>query len=137
MPGWVGAILSSRIVGVFARLLLTFPFWGSGLSKILDFGAAQAEMAHFNLNPPIPFAIAVATTQLIGSGLVIFSGRYAWLGAGMLGVFTLLTIPIAHAFWTMAEPQRTPEMYTAVEHLAVIGGLIIVSILRWRETGRR
>ena len=136
MPGWVAAILSSRIVTVFARVLLTFPFWGSGLSKLLDFNAAQAEMAHFNLNPPIAFAIAVTATQLIGSALIIL-GRHVWLGAGALAIFTLLTIPIAHAFWTIVEPQRTPEMYVAVEHLAVVGGLILVSILRWRETSRR
>ena len=136
MPGWVGAILSSRIFGLFARLLLTFPFWGSGLQKLFDFGAAQGEMAHFNLNPPIVFAIAVTATQLIGSALVIV-GRYTWLGAGALGIFTILTIPIAHNFWAMPEPMRTLEMYTAVEHLSVIGGLMLASILRWRETSRR
>jgi len=136
MPGWVGAILTSRATGLFARILLTLLFWSSGVSKLLDFGAAQGEMAHFNLNPPVPFAIAVTAVQLIGSALIIW-GRYAWLGAGMLGMFTLATIPIAHNFWTMAEPQRTTEMYFVVEHLTVVGGLIVVAILRWKETSRR
>jgi transmembrane protein len=136
MPKWVEAILASPITSLLGRVLLTFLFWSSGLSKLIDFGAAQGEMAHFNLNPPVAFAVAVTAVQLIGSGLIIW-GRFAWLGAGMLAVFTLLTIPIAHTFWTMPMPQRMTEMYLVVEHIAVVGALILVSILRWRETSRR
>ena len=136
MPNLVEAILSSRIVAVLARVLLTAMFWASGLSKALDWKGSLGEMAHFHLNPPAVFAVAVAGVQIIGSALVIW-GRAAWLGAGMLGVFTALTIPIAHAFWTMPEPQRTFEMYTAFEHVAVIAALVLTAMLRWRETSRR
>jgi transmembrane protein len=136
MPKWVEAILGSPIASLLGRVLLTFLFWSSGLSKLVDFGAAQGEMAHFNLHPPAIYAVAVTAVQLIGSALIIW-GRLAWLGAGMLAVFTLLTIPIAHNFWTMPMPQLMTEMYVVVEHISVVGALILVSILRWRETGRR
>ena len=46
-------------------------------------------------------AVAVAAVQIVGSALIIW-GRAAWLGAGMLGIFTALTIPIAHA-WTAID----------------------------------
>lgn len=132
----MGAILASPVTSLLGRVLLTFLFWSSGVSKLIDFGAAQGEMAHFNLHPPAVYAVAVTVVQLVGSALIIW-GPFAWLGAGMLAVFTLLTIPIAHNFWTMPEPQRTMEMYVAVEHVAIVGALILVSILRWRETSRR
>ena len=136
MPKWVEAILASRVTAVLARVLLTAMFWSSGLSKLVDFGAAQGEMTHFNLSPPVAYAVATTVVQLLGSALIIW-GRFAWLGAGMLGIFTLLTIPIAHNFWDMPMPQRLGEMYTAVEHISIVGALILVSILRWKETSRR
>lgn len=136
MPKLVEGLLSSRILAVLARVLLTAMFWSSGLAKIFDWQGSLGEMTHFNLNPPAVFAAATAAVQLIGSALIIW-GRAAWLGAGMLAVFTALTIPVAHHFWNMAEPQRTPEMYTAFEHVALIGAFILVAMLRWRETSRR
>jgi transmembrane protein len=55
-------------------------------------------MQYFGVTPAVPVAIAVIILQLGGSALVI-SGRFVWLGAGALGMFTALTIPIAHSFW--------------------------------------
>ena len=69
---------------------------------------------------------AVALTQLFGSAFII-ANRFTWLGAGMLAVFTALTIPIAHNFWTMEEPLRTLEFYVVMEHVTVIGALMVVA----------
>ena len=55
-----------------------------------------------------------------------------WLGAGALGIFTLLTIPIAHHFWRMEGPMAQFEFYVAVEHLSVLGGMLLVAILAER-----
>jgi transmembrane protein len=112
--------------GYLARIALTFGFWGSGLSKLIDFQGGVAEMTHFGLEPAIAFNIATIVTQLGGSALVI-SNRWTWLGAGALGVFTALTIPLVHHFWTMEEPFRTIEFYVAMEHITVIGGLMVVA----------
>ncbi|OLP61894.1 DoxX family protein [Xaviernesmea oryzae] len=120
------SIIASRAFGVAARIVLTFMFWGSGLSKLLDFEAAKAEMAFFGLQPAALIAVLVIVTQLVGAGLII-SGRLVWLGAGMLAVFTALTIPIAHAFWTMAGDQALHEFYVAVEHISIIGALMVVA----------
>ena len=57
-PRPVAAILDSPVLGLLMRIVLTLPFWGSGLSKLLDFGGAQAEMEMFGLHPTAPFAIA-------------------------------------------------------------------------------
>ena len=126
MSSIIHPLISSRWFGLVARTALTFMFWASGIAKLADFDMAVGEMAHFGLFPAAPFALAVALTQLVGSALII-ANRWTWLGAGMLGVFTALTIPIAHPFWTMEEPMRTLEFYVVMEHLTVIGALMVVA----------
>jgi len=126
-PRPIAAILDSRAFGVAMRVLLTLPFWASGLAKLIDFGGAQAEMAMFGLHPPPGFAVATIITQLLGSALVIH-GRHAWLGAGALAVFTLLTIPLVHAFWSMPPAEAVPHMHVAVEHLGICGGLALAAM---------
>lgn len=96
----------------------------SGLSKLIDFQSGVAEMQHFMLEPAFAFNIATICVQLIASALIILN-RWTWLGAGMLIVFTLLTIPIAHNFWTMPEPFRTIEFHVVMEHITVVGGLLV------------
>ncbi|WP_245506146.1 hypothetical protein [Rhizobium leguminosarum] len=58
---------------------------------------------------------------------MIITDRLAWLGAGALGIFLAMTVPVAHPFWTMAEPQRTLEFYVVMEHISLIGGLMIAA----------
>nr|WP_165221944.1 DoxX family protein [Allorhizobium pseudoryzae] len=119
-------IFATGWFGYLARTVLTFMFWGSGLSKLLDFSGGVGEMTHFGLEPAVVFNIAVIITQLGGSALIILN-RHAWLGAGALAVFTLLTIPIAHNFWAMEEPMKTFEFYVVTEHLSIVGALMLVA----------
>ena len=135
MPRLIAAILDSRLTSLLGRLLLTFMFWSSGLSKALDWKGGIGDMVHFHLNPPAAYNLATLVVQLVGSALLIF-GPWYWLGAGALAVFTLLTIPIAHAFWTLQGPQRMGEMYTAVEHVSIVGALMLAAALRRREQAR-
>jgi len=122
----VSAITSATWFGYLARIVLTFMFWGSGLSKIIDFQAGVGEMAHFGLEPAALFNIATIVTQLVGSALIILN-RWTWLDAGALTVFTALTIPIAHNFWAMEEPFKTIEFHVVMEHITVIGALMVVA----------
>src|SRR5665213_1559645 len=123
MPRPIVAILDSAAVSLIGRILLTLMFWTSGIAKIIDWKGGLGDMAHFHLNPPAAFSAATLVVQLVGSALVIW-GPYAWLGAGALAVFTALTIPIAHPFWTLTGQAATLEMYTALEHVSIIGALI-------------
>lgn len=131
-PRWVEAILSSSITEVAARILFTFPFWGSGLAKLLDFSGGMAEMSQFGLEPAWLFNSLTIFVQLTGSALIIFK-RGTWFGAGMLGVFTFLTIPIVHAFWRLEGERALVAFHTAGEHMGMIGALILVSILATRS----
>ncbi len=126
MPTLIETLVGSRWFGVVARTVLTSMFWASGLAKLIDFNGGVAEMAHFGLEPAAVFNIAVIVTQLGGSALII-ANRWTWLGAGALAVFTALTIPIAHNFWEMQEPMKTLEFYVVMEHITVIGALMVVA----------
>ncbi len=128
MAGPISSLLDSRTVFFIGRVLLTMPFWLSGFAKLVDFSGATVEMRYFGLEPAAAFAAATILVQLLGSALVIW-GRHAWLGAGALAVFTLLTIPIAHAFWTMTGNEAIIERFFVFEHIGIVGGLILVAVL--------
>ena len=134
MPRFISALLEWRGFILIARIVLTFVFWSAGLAGIADFPAKVAEMRAVGLEPAEAVAVAVTFLQLGGSALIILN-RWAWFGAGALGVFLMLTIPVAHAFWTMAEPQRTFEFYVVLEHVSLVGGLMVAAA-RGERTGR-
>jgi transmembrane protein len=128
MPSIIARLLDSPAFAIFARVVLTFPFWASGLSKLIDFPAGMAEMQQYGLEPAALFNIAVIATMLIGSVLVI-ANRWLWLGAGALAVFTALTIPIVHTFWKFEGERAQTALFFVTEHISMIGGLMLVAIL--------
>lgn len=128
-PSWIYQLLSMPVVQLLARILLTMTFWLSGVAKLFDFPSAVAEMTANNLPAPALFAAITIAVQLVGSALVIWGGSLVWLGAGALGVFTAMTIPVSHAFWRAEGMEAVAKMHVAVEHMSVIGGLIIVAVL--------
>lgn len=128
MPVAIERILTCYWFNFLARAALTFVFWSAGLAGIFDFPGKVLEMEMVGLESAALFALAVTIIQIGGSALIIFN-RFAWLGAGALGVFLTLTIPIAHPFWQMAEPKLTFEFYVVLEHISLIGGLMIAAAL--------
>jgi transmembrane protein len=128
-PGWVNTIVENRGFQILARLILTLPFWAAAIEHGIGFKAWVGTMAHFNLNPPLLFALLTLVTLVAGTIVVVFTNKWVWLGAGALAIFTALTIPIAHAFWTMKDPQAHTEFYTVLEHVAIIGGLMVMAAL--------
>lgn len=136
MPVFIEVLLKSRWFVLFARLVLTFVFWSGGLAGILDFQSRALEMHHAGLAPPEVYVVAVTIVELLGTILIV-TNRHAWLGAGMLGVFLALTIPIGHPFWTRPEPMRTQEFFVVLEHISLIGGLMVAAVLGHLTDGTR
>ena len=60
--------------------------------------------------------------------LLVISGRFVWLGAGALGVLTIVAMLVANDFWTMAGRERFMELNAFFEHLGLIAGLVVVSM---------
>lgn len=125
-------VLGHRWVPMVATVLLTLPYWTSGLAKLADWQGALAEARHFGLEPA--FAVAGLTILVqLGGSLLLIAGRAAWLGAGALGIFTALATVIAHPFWQIADPvARFHERNTFLEHIGLIGGLVAATVLRSR-----
>ena len=134
MPRAIELILGNQWFGYLARTVFTSMFWMSGLAKLIDFPAGVAEMSHFGLEPAVAYNTVVLTVQLVGSALIILN-RWTWLGAGALAVFTALTIPLVHHFWSMQGPDAIKAFHTATEHVTVIGGLMILAILSRYSSG--
>jgi uncharacterized membrane protein YphA (DoxX/SURF4 family) len=107
-----------------------------GLVKASDWPAAMAEQAHFGMNPPQLWAALTIAIELVGP-ILILSGRLVWLGAGMLGVFTLLAAFTANAFWTMpAGQERFMATNAFFEHLGLIGGFVLAALVAELERRR-
>lgn len=129
-PEPITRLLGDRRFAALAAALLTLPYWTSGVAKLVDFGAALGEARHFGLEPAALVALLTIAVQIGGSLLVIL-GRQAWLGAGALGVFTAAATLIAHPFWQVADPiARFHERNTFLEHVGLIGGLMLAAILQ-------
>lgn len=124
----ISASLGSRVAWFLARLLLVSAYVVGGITKLSDWRAAVAEQAHFGMTPPAIWAILTITVELVGAGLIL-SGRLVWLGAGLLGGFTLLAAFVANDFWTMAGEARFHAANAFFEHLGLVGAFILAARL--------
>ena len=131
-PGWIAAILSWPWLLPISRAALVSAFLIGGIQKIVDFPAAVAEQAHFGLEPAWLWAAAAIVVELGGSALVIF-GRWVWLGAGGLGVLTAVAMLTANDFWAQTGHDRFMATNAFFEHLGLVAGLVLISLLSLRE----
>ena len=135
-PRVVDAILDWRWTGFLARLALVGAYLLGGIMKTSDWSAAVAEQTHFGMHPPALWAALTIAIEIVGP-LLILSGRFVWLGAGMLGVFTLFAAITANAFWAMPTGQdRFMATNAFFEHLGLIGGFILAALVAELEARR-
>nr|WP_210425744.1 MULTISPECIES: DoxX family protein [unclassified Novosphingobium] len=111
-----------------ARLLLVGAYLVGGLAKLADWPGAVAEQAHFGMHPPALWAGITIAVELLGPALIL-AGRLVWLGAGMLGVFTVLAACTANAFWTMQGAERFAATNAFFEHLGLAGGFVLAALV--------
>jgi len=135
-PRWVRAILSWPWLLPISRIALVSAFLIGGIQKLTDLNGAIAEQAHFGLELASPWAIAAVIVEIGGSALVIL-GRFVWLGAGGLGVLTAIAMLTANNFWTMEGHDRFTALNAFFEHLGLIAGLVLVSVLYLHAQGEK
>lgn len=129
----MAARLATPTIYRIALLALCSAYLQGGLTKLIDFDGAIAEMNHFGLTPPAPFAIATIALEL-SAPLVIVSGWYRWLGALALAGFTLMASVLANRFWELAPPDRVMTANAFFEHLGLVGAFLLVA---WHDVHRR
>ena len=127
-PRPIQQILDSDFTWIACRLLITFMFWYGGVGFLLNFTPSIPILNVLGTSPTWLLPAVTILVLLAGSVLVILD-RYLWLGAGMLATFTVLTIPLVHAFWKMTGDAAVAARLESEEHLAVIGALIAITMI--------
>lgn len=132
-PRFVATMLDWRPTAHAARLALVSAYLLGAIVKVSDFPGAVAEQAHFGMTPLAFWAVLTIVVEIVGP-LLILTRRWLWLGAGMLGVFTLLAALKANAFWAMAQGHdRFMATNAFFEHIGLIGGFVLVVLFDRRE----
>jgi transmembrane protein len=112
---------------LLARALMAAVFLYSGQDKSRHWQVSIKEVADLGLPWPWLFAAATIAIQLIG-GLSVLSGIAATWGAAFLAFFTLAATIAGHRFWLLHGTRAKEEFTTTLEHLAIVGGLLLLIV---------
>lgn len=116
-----------------ARLCLAAVFLYSGVDKLWHWRSGIEEVRGDGLPWPAAFAGATVFTQLVG-GCLVATGFFAWLGALLLAGFTVAATLLGHRFWLRRGAEFRHELTTSLEHVAIVGGLLLLSVLDFPAT---
>jgi putative oxidoreductase len=119
---------------LISRLCLAAVFLYSGVDKLWHWRSSIEEVTSDGLPWPAAFAGATVFTQLVG-GCLVATGFVAWLGALLLAGFTVAATVIGHRFWLRRGAEFRHELTTSLEHLAIVGGLLLLSALDFNPAG--
>jgi len=111
---------------IVARLCLAAVFLFSGFDKARHWGDGVREVAGLGLPLPPVFTALTIATQLLGGLMIVFNVG-AWIGAGLLAAFTVIATVLGHRFWLSHGARAKRELTTSLEHLAIVGGLLLLA----------
>ena len=61
--------------------------------------------------------------------IFVATGFFAWLGAPLLAGFTVAATLLGYRFWLRRGAEFRHELTTSLEHVAIVGGLLLLSLL--------
>jgi putative oxidoreductase len=111
-----------------ARALMAAVFLYSGQDKLRHWRAGVEEVTGLGLPMPGLFAAATIAVQIMG-GLSVLLGVGAPWGAAVLALFTAAATGLGHRFWLLHGQPARQEITTSLEHLAIVGGLLLLAIV--------
>ncbi len=139
-----------HILFVVGRVLLVLIFIYVGVGKLLDLSGTEASIKTVvtvpdalsglaaklqeltGLTVPRLLAILAGVAEVVAGLLIAFNIATRW-AAGVLALFTLLTVFYFHDFWNMAGDARSTNLIHALKNLSIIGGLLTFVVLgSWR-----
>jgi uncharacterized membrane protein YphA (DoxX/SURF4 family) len=119
---------------LIARLCLAAVFLYSAVDKLWHWRSSIEEVKSDGLPWPAAFAGATVFTQLVG-GFLVATGFFAWLGALLLAGFTIAATLLGHRFWLRRGTEFRHELTTSLEHVAIVGGLLLLCLLDLAASG--
>ncbi len=111
-----------------ARLCLGAVFVYSGATKLFDWSGTLAEFGGLGL-PMVPAAAALTIAVQLVAGLGVALGWRTRAMALALALFTVAATLVGHRFWTMSGADFQHQFTTALEHLAIVGGFLLLAAL--------
>jgi putative oxidoreductase len=125
----VGLDATVRTAG---RVLVGVLFLWAGIDKVQGWPGALQEVVAGGLPAP---ALTLALTILlqVAGGAAIVAGRLLKPACWALAAFTGLATVLYHGFWHATGAARHAELIPFMEHVCIVGGLLVVSTLAPRR----
>jgi len=117
-----------RAVRTAGRVLVGVLFLWAGIDKVLGWQGALQEVVAGGLPAPTALLALTVLLQVVG-GAAIMTGRLLRPSCWALAGFTLLATVLYHGFWHAAGAARHAELIPFMEHVCIVGGLLVVSTL--------
>jgi len=116
---------------MLARVLLVAVFIFSGTTKLMDFSAGIGEMEALGVPFPVVCLVATIAVQILAS-LTLIAGFFVRVSAILLAGFTVVATLIAHDFWNFSGVDQIHQATTALEHVSIVSGFLMVVLLHKR-----
>jgi uncharacterized membrane protein YphA (DoxX/SURF4 family) len=111
-----------------ARAFMAAVFLYSGQDKLRHWREGVEEVAGLGLPMPRLSGAATIAVQIVAGLSVLLGIGTAW-GAAVLAVFTAVATVLGHRFWLLHGQPARKELATSLEHLAIVGGLLLLVIV--------
>lgn len=117
----------SDVLLLAGRILFAWLFLASGYGAFNNVAATAAYLTSLGMSPPVPLAWFTAVFELaIGVALILgVATRYAALAT--FG-WVLVTIIVAHRYWTYPAAQQGAQYIQFLKNLSIMGGALYVFV---------
>jgi putative oxidoreductase len=121
-----------RTVRTAGRVLVGVLFLWAGIDKVQGWQGALQEVVGGGLPAPA-FMLALTILLQVAGGAAVIAGRLLKPACWALAGFTALATVLYHGFWHATGAARHAELIPFMEHVCIVGGLLVVSTLESRR----
>jgi putative oxidoreductase len=114
------------------RMLVGVLFLWAGIDKVMGWPGALQEVVAGGLPAPVLMLGLTVLLQVAG-GAAIMAGRLLRPSCWALAGFTALATVLYHGFWHATGAARHAQLIPFMEHVCIVGGLLVVSTLERRR----
>jgi putative oxidoreductase len=115
------------------RVLVGVLFLWAGIDKVQGWPGALQEVVAGGLPAPT-LMLALTVLLQVAGGAAIIGGRLLKPSCWALAGFTALATVLYHGFWHASGAARHAELIPFMEHVCIVGGLLVVSTLERRRS---